>query len=656
MYFNTVRPTRFLGVVEARAHQVSSISPGIVSQLLVDVGHRVKAGQELARIYSADARGIDTLRAVADLLRVENAFRDEIAELEAMRAEVAGLNAQISRLKKAGVGSLVPSQNLADLVIRRDALQANIRERLKLLEDMANEYLAHRLQDSGMQGAAADSPETPAIERYKQLLKALHRQLLDYEGRISSERIRSPCDGQVTAIYARPGDAIDAFQPILTVVESSPVYLEAYVPERANLTLREGDRVIVESMRSGIAPAGGTVKFVHGEVSPLPDRLVVTRTHPWVRRVYIELDRPHELLPGEKVRVKAARKRFAFGCILRFADAAEGGDPGGPEVGSGGPAFRKVQLPRRLWMRTRFEPSGLLWLEDIDRFLVISDDTGCRGRDGHAPWLFLMDKDGLVEPEPVRLIGVDEIDDLEAVADRGDGIIYLLSSQSLNKRGKRRAGRQYLLEVERQGRRFAVLRRVELFSLLVESYGEAGLARLGLTQRTGDGKLVLDVEGMVYRDGCLYLGLKEPVGEDGAFIWRITDLDRVFSGSRLAPDQVSIYARVDLGGRGGLPAGISDMVLDEAGRLLILSTLVGAADSEQAGGCFVVDDFHRGRLNARQIFSFPKLKPEGICRIGAGRFRIVFDTGTDCLDGGVASPSTAELPPFVDFELPVEKR
>jgi len=658
LYFKAIRPTRFLGVVEAREHQVSSVEPGIISQLSVNIGDRVKAGQELARIYSVDAQGIDVLQAMADLMRVENAFRDEIAELEAMKAEVEGLNVQISRLKRAGVRGVVPSQNLADLVIRRDTLQAHIRERMKLLGELESEYFADQPQVDTQESAGKGSAEASALERYRERLRSLRRRLLDYERRLSSERISSPCDGRVIAVYARAGDVIDAFQPFLAVVEDSPSYMEAYVPERASLTLAEGERVTVSSMRSGVKPTGGTVRFVHREVSPLPERLVVGRTHPWVRRVYIELDCPHELLPGEKVRVRIVPERTGLsGHLSCSADAAEQKSPAALGGGPDNPEFKEVYLPDRLRMRTRFEPSGLVWLEDIKRFLVISDDTGCKSENDHAPWLFLMDADGRVEPEPVKLDGIDEINDLEAVADKGDGIIYLLSSQSLNKKGRRSASRQYLLEVERRGRQFTVSRRIRLFSLLTRSYGADELAALGLTRASSDGKLVLDIEGMAYRDGCLYLGLKEPVGEEGAVIWRLTDPDRAFEGPKLASGQVSNFAQVDLGKQGGSPVGISGMAFDEDGRLLILSTVAGASGSEQAGGCHIVDDFHQGKVKARSLFSFPRYKPEGICLVGPGRFRIVFDTDCGCLsERDIGASPGAKLPPFVDFDLRSEKK
>lgn len=305
IYFRAFKPTTFIGVVETKEHLVSSVEAGVISQLFVKIGDEVKTGQELAQIYSADVRDLDSFRAMADLLRIEGTFRDELAELEARKAEIEGLNAQISRLKNASDKGVITSQDLAELTIKRDALQRHVQEQLKLLSELEKRYFVDQSSD-GEKTATNTSGKSTVIERYKKHLQSLHTRFVELEKRVNSGQVVSPCDGKVIAINSRSGDMVDAFQPFLTVVESSPTHMEAYIPENAELTLKEGARVSIISRRPRVKMTGGTVTFVHQEVSPLPERLIVTRTQPWVRKVYIELDSPHDLLPGEKVRVKLA--------------------------------------------------------------------------------------------------------------------------------------------------------------------------------------------------------------------------------------------------------------------------------------------------------------------------------------------------------------
>jgi hypothetical protein len=66
-------------------------------------------------------------------------------------------------------------------------------------------------------------------------------------------------------------------------------------------------------------------------------------------------------------------------------------------------------------------------------------------------------------------------------------------------------------------------------------------------------------------------------------------------------------------------------MFDQNGILWVLSTIADAGKDDQLGGLHRINRFADGRLEATQIFSFPGLKPEGICLHGAERFLIVFD-------------------------------
>ncbi len=135
----------------------------------------------------------------------------------------------------------------------------------------------------------------------------------------------------------------------------------------------------------------------------------------------------------------------------------------------------------------------------------------------------------------------------------------------------------------------------------------------------------MNIEGAAYYDNVLYLGLKEPVGKKGAIIWKLSDPSSIFNGQKLLPGQLSVYGYVQLGEHKGKIAGISDLIFDHKGRLWALSTIVGAEDDEQMGGFHRVDRFTDGHLESTRVFSFPGLKPEGICLRKTESFLIVFD-------------------------------
>ena len=80
-------------------------------------------------------------------------------------------------------------------------------------------------------------------------------------------------------------------------------------------------------------------------------------------------------------------------------------------------------------MHESIEPSGVVWAAPIDRYLVVSDDTGPEeGR--HAPWLLTMDRQGRFDAEPVRIHGIDELNDAESICAGPRGTFFVTTSHS----------------------------------------------------------------------------------------------------------------------------------------------------------------------------------------------------------------------------------
>ena len=186
-----------------------------------------------------------------------------------------------------------------------------------------------------------------------------------------------------------------------------------------------------------------------------------------------------------------------------------------------------------------------------------------------------------------------------------------------------------IYEVKRTGRSLKVERSLPLLSLLLDSYDKRTLKNLGLKKKEKDGKVRINIEAAAWREGKLYLGLKQPVGEKGAILWELSEVDRAFDEQKLHPGQVRLLGRVHLGGEGKRAAGFSDLVFDEKGRLLALSTIPRASDGEQESGLHLIEGWESGELSQKNLKRFPKLKAEGICPTGDSRLMLVFDRDSE---------------------------
>jgi hypothetical protein len=258
--------------------------------------------------------------------------------------------------------------------------------------------------------------------------------------------------------------------------------------------------------------------------------------------------------------------------------------------------------------------------------VVVSDDTGFEDHNEHAPWLFTMTARGELDAAPLVVAGIDQLNDVESVALASDGSLWLLSSASFSKKGKRSAARQSLVHVDLRNGAARATGSVALADLLDR-------AKIG--QRTALGisdTSNLDFEALAMRGGSLFIGLKSPLDPDNrALIWTIANPERLLTGS-LDGAGAALWGKVpllvDAEGR-TVPGGIADMTFIDASTLVIAATASGIDPTTQTGALYVAREDGRA-LAATRVRAFEGLKPEGVALTpDRGALTIVFDRGSE---------------------------
>ncbi|MCB9539918.1 MAG: HlyD family efflux transporter periplasmic adaptor subunit [Myxococcales bacterium] len=607
--------------VLAPTHQVGPAEAGRIVEVMVQPGDAVRAGQVLARLDTLD---LDAETAIA---------RAELATLAAqVAAETAALQAEVSKNRLDTQSRLAEAQaTLADARAEQAARKAELEtlsNQLGRLEAVLRDGLAEvdrvtalRARQRALTEEAALRPQTmrawrrlgdrmndalSAIDdgaigvRIRPLQSAVETQQRRIEAlaaRRARRTLRAPVDGHVEAVRHQAGDPVPAGAPIVTVVSSGRPLVRAYLNATLLRGVQPGRAVQVRSADHGVTTEG-VVERLGPAMVELPARLWPRPDAPrYGRPIYVRLTGDTTLLPGEVAEVT-------------LLDVDAGGAQAAPAAG---PA--RLDVPAALGAISRFEPSGAVWLPERGRFLVVSDDTGLKGPTEHQPMVFLIDPAGRVDPTPLPIEGVGRLSDLEAVTRDPDGALWLLCSQSRSKKGKRSAKRQRLVRATLDGDRLRASGSVALFDALTASLDASAQAALGL----GD---ALDVEGMAWFDGGLLLGLKAPSTPDGrARLWRVHGPALVFehgfgpTGARIEP-----FGAVRLPtGPKGAPGGVSDLVVDGDG-LLLLSTLAEGPDASAAwrvtlplGGA------------PQRLASWPDLKAEALAR-GPDGWTVFFDS------------------------------
>ncbi|WP_437277525.1 HlyD family efflux transporter periplasmic adaptor subunit [Sorangium sp. So ce375] len=667
---------RVFGFAEALPEMISPVETARVASIEVTVGQQVEAGQVIATL---DTSVIDAEIAVAkaEKTQVEADLQMEMAvleqELDANRetverhlavhreeqrraiAEAKVLDSEISRVKQLVENRQAVLDDLTKLDLQHASVTAIASEKPRTLSVLTEQLKATERRRNGLRDRTSGlAAKLDADVRVKAEYIAM------LEQRRATYVLRAANAGHVTSIDKQPGDVVPAGEPLVQLLSArTGARAVACVPERFALGVNDGDaaELWIRGQLGDAIP--GTVVAVGPLVSQLPPRCWPTPEMPaWGRVVTISLDAPMALVPGQAfdITFDGPRKAGAPPKTTGTAPKPDAAPKPGAAPKAGAVASQSLmKLPPTLASRTRFEPSGVLARPGESRYLIVSDDTGHEQNNEGAPWLFTMSASGAVAADPVPVSGVDELNDVEGIAAGDAGETYLLSSQSYSKKGKRKPERTALLRLRQDGQGFRVDGEIHLAEVLDADPARA--AALGLP----DGTRALDIEGLAFRQGALYLGLKAPLDPQGnAMIWRVSSPAALFGGedaaaveaasakkkqrtaveaTRFDAARVSLWARarvdVELAGRPA-PGGISELVFMPDGALAMTST-PSTADGD-AGALWRVDHPEGGVLSPRLVQRFPGLKPEGITpSLTPGALTIVFDTGN------TAAPSFQEL-------------
>ena len=627
-----------------------------VDTLPVAPGQRVRAGQVVATL---DARTIDAELAIvaAERTRLEaelGAVRSETSvrvgessrELEesVAAADLALKSARAERNVRAAEFKALEAQTqrLTDLVSQRmadrrelDALavtHAGLQKQLQMADTLVAQLVS---QVAGAKARRALLPQDAtelALAPVRAELAVLAAQELLLAAQKDATILRAPADGEVAAVFIRPGEVATAGLPVLTIVSHGPGpgdEILVCLSETQSGSVRIGEAALVNPRGAAGDGLPAHVTRVAPQVSELPLRCRRNPQYPeWGREVAVALDEHLPLLPGQAFSVSFLGQpspRAAAPDTRETTPAGSETKPGPAPTTTLVATPTPPTLPPALAARTRFEPSAIAWSPARDRYILASDDTGLDNTSEHAPWLFTMDRLGRVDPEPLVVTGVPGFSDLEALASGPDGSLYVLASQSRSRKGKRPAGRQLFAQLAVDAAGARVLASTSLADQL-DAAGKPFLTALGLTS-TAD----LDLEGMTpTASGGLLLGLKQPLdAADRAPIWHLARPDQLLAGNLadagLTPwGAVSLTVQADGAPR---PAGIADLLELADGTLLIASTASGADPTTQDGTIWLADG-QAGLAAPRKLRSFPGLKPEGLAlRQDGAALVVVFDTG-----------------------------
>ncbi len=214
----------YSGTIEARDADIGSLMGGRVSQVLVEEGDSVTAGQTLVRFdrYLLDPQMKEQESRIAqmraNLERIERGPRREEIERARINYEHAeSERARQEKLLKQGVG----------IQATYDRTAATAQVALQQYEELKRGSRPEDVQQARAQLAAEESA-----------LAMLQRQIEESE-------VRAPASGVIQTMDLRPGDLIAPNQPVAVLLESNELWVRVFVPETRLGAVKVGQPVEV---------------------------------------------------------------------------------------------------------------------------------------------------------------------------------------------------------------------------------------------------------------------------------------------------------------------------------------------------------------------------------------------------------------------------
>jgi membrane fusion protein YbhG len=325
----------YSGTVETREIQIGSKVGGRVTQVPVEEGQMVKAGTTLVRFECDELKAQQTqaeaslAQAQADMERMVRGNRPEEIEqaqatakaseaafesarngpreqeIEQAQADFAAATAEATnaevffqRMEKLAATDTISRQQFDDARDKRDAAAQraeSAKQRLALLQ------AGTRVEDLNAAEARSRQAQAAAVLAKKGFRKedidAARGRLQEAQGRVAEldARLReaelfAPADAVIEVVSVRPGDLVPAGRIVMTMLESSQLWVKVYVPEidLAGVHVGQGAAVRVDGF--GGRPFAGHVGQIASQAEFLP------------RNVQTKSDREHQVF-GVKVYV-----------------------------------------------------------------------------------------------------------------------------------------------------------------------------------------------------------------------------------------------------------------------------------------------------------------------------------------------------------------
>jgi HlyD family secretion protein len=309
------------GVVDANQVLVSPKIQGILERLAVDEGSKVRAGELIARLDSAeldadveaDRAGVENLRAqlaqseanyqlaltetAGDLAGAQARLSMAKAQLTQSESQLQRIQSDFQRTETLSTQGVSARQDLDHMSADLRTQQATVGARSEQVR-AAEADLVHAQAGQYRQRAAES-----AIESIKAQLRNTEAELIAAQARLGYTQVVAPIQGVISVLVARQGEVVGPSAPVATIVDPQSTWVRVGIPETYADHIAVGEKLQVQLPSGQIIEGTVLTKGVEGDFATQYDLNILNRD---IRSVAVKIAVPNpELMitPGMTAKV-----------------------------------------------------------------------------------------------------------------------------------------------------------------------------------------------------------------------------------------------------------------------------------------------------------------------------------------------------------------
>ncbi len=266
---------------------------------------RSTTARELQREIATDS--IQELRRFArDREETHIDYLRAIARQEEDQIHLHGISLELARQQDLQSKGLSSDSELNQVKTTHDSLAKRISEYALVVASLKQRHAESRQRYDDFAGQADPlvTAIDPLVEPFRWAIEAQQVAIEQLALARTQLALRAPVAGQIDEILIRPGEYVAAGQPILTIIDTDPSEVIAYVNEAWQANIKPGVRAILQR-KSDRTRVATHVLRTGSRITRIPDRSTGdTNIVRFALPIFLARPDGMELIPGEAFTVK----------------------------------------------------------------------------------------------------------------------------------------------------------------------------------------------------------------------------------------------------------------------------------------------------------------------------------------------------------------